>query len=284
MKTRRFLFVMALIGIILACDWGPQSYSSTNVKSVAVTPPSGPGSFTLEVTYVVFTNRAGHLPEPITCYYVTPAGATVMIGFVNPPEYGQGGGTTLTGTLPLSVSDPGVYTATCENNSSTSKASAVFGVTDPPGQGQNEPPPPPANPPPANPPPEQPAGPITVTGTGKFIYLSKFPTTDTCTVPADFSLTVEADGIARLAITYNGIDTVFNSGSDIIHCTHRPEKETISLVGYVNATEGKTVSFNNNEPGLLPCQGTFSFADGVLSGEMLCSDPGGGYGYKWTVP
>jgi len=280
-----FLVVIALIGITLACTLKPNEeesrFSLTKVRSVAVNPSMGTGSFTLEVKYEVYLGT-DRLPETITCSYVTPAGATVPLPSVSPPITVTGS-TYLEGTqtLSLNASDPGVYTATCKTTDS--RASAVFSVTEPPGQGQNEPPPPPANPPPANPPPEQPAGPITVTGTGKFIYWSKPSTSDTCTVPADFSLTVEADGTARLAITYNNIDTAFNSGDDIIHCTHRPEKETISLVGYVNATEGKTVSFNNNEPSW-PCQGTFSFADGVLSGEMLCSDPGGGDGYKWTVP
>lgn len=145
MKTRRFLFVITLIGITLACKLippqivGESAYTSPWVDNVAVNPQSGNGSFTLVVTYTANTDGAA-FPEPITCYYVTPDGATLPIGSVSPPpEFRSSGGATLTGTLSLSVSDPGFYTATCENNSSTSKASAVFGVTDPPGQSQTEP-------------------------------------------------------------------------------------------------------------------------------------------------
>ncbi len=131
MKTRSFLVIMTLIGITLACDFpgydeNPDVYSK--VESVEVNPSSGTGSFTLVVTYTAFTERVDVFDtEPITCYYVTPDGATIGIGTIDPPS-GSYGGQTQTGTLTLSVSDPGVYKATCDNNNSTSKASAKFSV------------------------------------------------------------------------------------------------------------------------------------------------------------
>lgn len=137
MKIRRFLFVITLIGITLACSLLKHDDEDTNgtyteVESVAVAPPSGSGSFTLVVTYKAFTDYMREsITETITCYYVTSDGAALPIGSVIPPS-GSMSGKAQTGTLSLSVSKPGVYTATCENNSSTSKASVVFGVTDPP--------------------------------------------------------------------------------------------------------------------------------------------------------
>lgn len=131
MKTRWFLVVMMLIGTTRACNLPGLNLNNptfTEVKSVAVNPSSGTGSFTLEVTYIAFTD-GDRLPEWITCYYVTPFGAEIPIGSVIPPaDKIDRSETTLAGTLALSVSDPGVYTATCGNDSSTSKASANFTV------------------------------------------------------------------------------------------------------------------------------------------------------------
>jgi hypothetical protein len=135
MKTRRFLVIMTLIGITLACAFPEYdenaSFPYSKVESVAVNPPSGTGSFTLEVTYKAFSD-IGRIfdTEPVTCYYVTPDGATMPIGTIDPPS-GSYGGLTQIGTLTLSVSGPGVYTATCEDDSSTSKASTGFSVIEP---------------------------------------------------------------------------------------------------------------------------------------------------------
>lgn len=116
---------MTLIGTTLACNFDP---TFTLMKSVAVNPTSGTGSFTLEVTYIAFITAGGHMPEPFICYYVTPAGAMMEIGsFIPPAGKINSSATTLTETLAFSVSgDPGVYIATCESR--TNKASANFTV------------------------------------------------------------------------------------------------------------------------------------------------------------
>jgi|GEM_PF-4068079 len=131
MHTRWFLLVLALIGAALACNLpgsgDSDSRSSSFVTSVAVNPPSGSGSFTLEVIYDAgWTQYA--TPEMITCYYVTPDGATMLIGDIVPDKDSKT--VTQTGTLTFSVSQPGDYTASCESRSSGSKASGNFTVSD----------------------------------------------------------------------------------------------------------------------------------------------------------
>lgn len=129
MHTRWFLVALALIGAALACIWDPFSSSIPKISyvdSVAVTPASGSGSFTLEVGTSVSPFSSGSYVEPISCYYVTPGGATMAIGSVMPPI--EGG--PRTDTLTFNVSEPGDYTATCENSNSLSKKSAQFTVSD----------------------------------------------------------------------------------------------------------------------------------------------------------
>lgn len=77
MNTRWFLVVLALIGAALACNFPGLSTdvptSTTEVKSVAVDPASGSGSFTLKVTYDAFVYSVS-LSQRISCYYVGPDG------------------------------------------------------------------------------------------------------------------------------------------------------------------------------------------------------------------
>ena len=274
MNTRWFLVVMALIGTTLACNLIPglPNYTPTftEVKSVTVNLPSGTGSFTLEVTYITFMGR-GEIPEPIICYYVTPTG-TMIIGSINPPL--DEGEIILTGTLSLSVSDPGVYTATCENNSSTSKASAVFGVT---GTGTNQPnePTPTTQVQPTEPTPTAtlPAvtptfAPITVTGTGTQFYVEEGHNMVNCSVPATFSLTVNGDDSAELVYTTREVDTIIDDSTGRT-CSWRPNEYTSSPMSGRADLAGQAVTFNKSE-NYQECNGMLSFANGVLSGELTC--------------
>lgn len=122
MHTRWFLVALALIGAALACNLDPFSSRDprpTDVESVAVTPASGSGSFTLKVA--IYSRPSSD--DTVSCYYVTPGGATMAIGLVFPSGMGA-----QTDTLAFNVSEPGDYTATCENDSATSKKSAQFTV------------------------------------------------------------------------------------------------------------------------------------------------------------
>lgn len=130
MRKSWFPLVPALIGAALACDLVSVSSSPepSQVLSVAVTPTSGSGSFTLEVVTSASPISDDRFVDAlaISCYYVTPGGTAMAIGSVFPP--GEGG--PRTDTLTFNVSEPGDYTATCKNKNSTSKKSAQFTVSD----------------------------------------------------------------------------------------------------------------------------------------------------------
>jgi hypothetical protein len=124
--------------------------------------------------------------------------------------------------------------------------------------------------------------PITVKGTGRQIYTDGRSNNVNCTVPADFTLIVEADGKAGLNITSGDIDYVYTT--DFTECFWRPISFTFNVSSYADLG-GKTVTFHRNDNPRL-CDGMFSYAGGVLSGEFLCSDgfTSTEYGYKYVIP
>jgi hypothetical protein len=110
MSTRRFLAVLALLGVTLACNLPEgkptptaigEGKFKTLVNRVTVDPSSGSGSFTPEVTYDAGPSQATDA-EKIICYYVTPDGASMGIEYFIPKGSGL-----RTETLTFNVSTAG---------------------------------------------------------------------------------------------------------------------------------------------------------------------------------
>lgn len=128
MKNRLSFAIVVLVAAMLACkvpliDDQPEGASFTEILSMAVKPPAGPGSgsFKLEVKYRAYRED----PPEIYCNYVRPDGAAIYIGTIVP--LGPRGtlftirpySTTETRELPFSVTKKdsvtklGTYTAGC---------------------------------------------------------------------------------------------------------------------------------------------------------------------------
>lgn len=122
MKTRWLLGMFVLFAAMLACDYPFQkepSYTMTKINSVVVTPPSGTGSFTLEVSYATYWIPEKQIPD-IHCYYVSPDLVKVDIGTVDMfMHIGAREVVTATKTLPFTIAQkngvtpPGNYLAGC---------------------------------------------------------------------------------------------------------------------------------------------------------------------------
>lgn len=130
MHTRWLSVAVLLIGVGLACDLlgsgsAPTALSGTIVGGVAVTPPIGSGSFTLEVNYI----PSAASTDTIRCSYASSGGASVPIDSIFFLAANQDVGVMQTGTLTFSVSESGDYTATCTAESSGSEASTSFKVS-----------------------------------------------------------------------------------------------------------------------------------------------------------
>lgn len=87
MKNRFSIAIAVLIAAMLAACTMPSSivreYNDTIILNMAVIPPSGSGSFDLEVTYqAIYTQTRS--PAHIYCNYVTPDMATMPIGSIAP--------------------------------------------------------------------------------------------------------------------------------------------------------------------------------------------------------
>lgn len=245
MQTRWFLVVMTLIGTTLACNYplNNNNPTITQVISVAVNPPSGTGSFTLEVTYIAFTDD-DRLPEPITCYYVTPFGATIPIGSVTPPVWKiNRSATTLTGTLAYSVSAPGDYTATCENDSSIYKASANFTVE------------------------------RILEATGeRTLYQSYYTQAgdkiSACTDPVQVTLTFQPDGTASL---FTDGPARFGENCENNLDKNNPLHMQWTWTG-VDDPKTETIVFSTCN--YVPGSGQIRYSGGVITGSATCPNPG----------
>jgi hypothetical protein len=130
MRTHSILAITTLIAAMLACIT-PLDEPAPNVKilGVKVNPPSGSGSFNLEVEFSARYSR--DIPATIYCNYVTPDGKTMPVQSFTP----QAGETIR--SLPFSVAQrngviqPGTYLAGCiTNNSDSSPVTTTFKVKD----------------------------------------------------------------------------------------------------------------------------------------------------------
>ena len=137
MKIRRLLGTVALIAAMLACK-NPfekePSYTVTTIKSVGVTPPSGSGSFTLEVSYETFWIPDKFIPN-IYCNYVAPNGTIVPIGKVDMFDHiGARTVVAATKTLPFTVAQtngvtqPETYLAGCTTERNSTPVTTTFVV------------------------------------------------------------------------------------------------------------------------------------------------------------
>jgi hypothetical protein len=266
MKNRFSIAITVLLAAMLACGrYNPAHFSDTKILSMAIIPPSGSGSFTLEITYEASWLLEKTPPGKIYCSYVTPDMATMPIGTIS-PLVGIGTAVTITETLPFSVmqangvTQPGSYLAGC-TTINNDKASAGFTVT-----GEAAPASTLISSPTA--PIVPTAGPITVTGTGTQFYVEEGNSMVNCSVPATFSLTVNGDGSAELIYTTREIDTIVSDSAGRT-CSWRPNEYTSSPMNGRADLAGQTVTFNKSE-NYQECNGTLSFANSVLSGELTC--------------
>ncbi len=297
MRTRSTLTIIVLIAAMLACKQSDVEAPSDNeipsytqILSVSVTPPSGSGSFTLEVVYED-AHGADSPPGRIYCNYVTPNIATMPIGVILPEfvsflQQSPIAWVTHTKELGFSVQQangvirPGSYMAGCQT-AEGSPVTTPFTVIDDtavtptalsampsptdilvPTAGGNS------------------FQPTQVNGAGKLgdYYQGAY----VCWTDANLTLKVNADGSAELeAKGPSGWDV------DLVTCGQTGWLETWIIVGSVNpGTETITfTSCNNNE---FTAQGTISYAGGVLSGEVTCLNKSGNYAGKpdvvFTVP
>ena len=133
MKHRVRIAIILLLAAMLACSTSDplmrQDYSGTKIVSIRVVPPSGTGSFILEVTYQAYLELNGITrPGEIYCNYVAPDTATMLVGKFRgyAPEYDKW--VTQTQTLPFSVAQadgvvqPGTYLAGCSAYDASSQS------------------------------------------------------------------------------------------------------------------------------------------------------------------
>jgi len=284
MKNRFSIAVTALLAAMLACsryNTAPGGFSDTKILSMAVVPPSGIGSFALEITYEASWLLERMPPGKIYCSYVTPDMATMPIGTVS-PVVGFGTTVTITERLPFSVmqangvTQPGSYLAGC-TTSNNDKASTGFTVTGDAAPAASLPAVTPTAPIVPT------AGPITVTGTGTQFYVEEGYTMVNCSVPATFSLTVNGDGGAELVYTTREIDTIISSDGAGRTCSWRPSEYTSSPMRGRADLAGQTVTFNKSE-NYQECNGTLFFSNGVLSGELVCWRGNSAPLWKFVMP
>lgn len=137
MKTRWLLGIVALIAAMLACKDPFEKepiFTATTIKSVGVTPLSGSGSFTLEVSYETFWIPDKFIPN-IYCNYVAPNGTIVPIGKVDMFDHiGARTVVAATKTLPFTVAQtngvtqPGTYLAGCTTERNSTPVTTTFVV------------------------------------------------------------------------------------------------------------------------------------------------------------
>ena len=137
MKTRWHLGMFVLFAAMLACNFPfheEPSYTMTTIKSVVVMPPSGTGSFTLEVSYETFWIPDKRIPN-IHCYYVSPDLVTVDIGTIDMfMHIGAREIVTASKTLPFTIAQKngvtprGSYLAGCKTETDDSTVNTNFTV------------------------------------------------------------------------------------------------------------------------------------------------------------
>ena len=227
--NKRILLIFLLVFLIplTACDRNESN--QTTVKSVLVDPVSGKGEFTLTVTYDAGAS-ATWAPESIDCYYSATDGKTTKLDSITPPDYSKKG-EIQTSTLTFTATDPGEYTATCENTSSSSQAKTNFKVTDD----------------------------IRISGKGQRItYSDEY----SCTVPVNFIFIVMGDGSVLLSSVGPNI-------VDHINCTNGGFDETWNMEGTAD-TAAETASFASCNDGGFEGNGAVQYSGGVVSGSVTC--------------
>ena len=140
MKKRLAFAAIILIASMVACSFpGSEIITEpdvevTHITKVWVTPPSGPGDFTVWVTYRSLW--AGRPPGDIICRYVTPDGATFGIDKISVISEHKDTRVweTHTSSIPFSVkrngvTTPGKYVANCTDERDTYPTDAEFIVT-----------------------------------------------------------------------------------------------------------------------------------------------------------
>jgi hypothetical protein len=217
----------------------------TTVLGVKVDPPSGSGSFQLEVTYQVSVSSLISNTESIVCRYVGPDGATMLIDTIFPESrtITDSRSRTMSSTLPFTVTGDGEYTATCLTESTGSKASAGFTVQS------------------------------ALTATGQRVWDGLYTDVDPntflvshCASPVRVKLELREDGTAWMQTLGEGrygakCEKTYNFRGDT------QNMEWI-LTG-VHDSNTKTATFTecNNTPG---ATGEVSYKDGVITGSATC--------------
>lgn len=149
MKNRFLWAAAVLLLAMLACSarTDPQQaegIQSTQVLNVGVSPPYGKDSFTLQVEFESIIQKKGVLqtflyPPTIYCNYVTPDGATMLIGSIDPMKFRKTDSDWETSTAQLAFSVrqadgeiiAGVYLAGCSTGEDT-PIGATFTVVEEP--------------------------------------------------------------------------------------------------------------------------------------------------------
>lgn len=279
MKNRLTFAISILIMAALACKISPidDVNLSTQIISLAVVPPAGSSNFVLEVAYKAHYSTREN-PPTIFCNYVAPDSATMSIGRIVPMRpsiiLSNWSWINENDKLPFSVTQangvtqPGTYVAGCSTGFG-SMVTTTFTVTG----NATAVPTTPTSTPAAMVSPTPTAFQVTVSGKGRQIIIYSQPTTATCTVPAELSLTVNADGTAEISITTSSLDSISNYNNlynGIYDCFWRPGSNTFALPGKSELTT-QTVKFNQSG-NIMLCDGSFSYAGETLSGEMLCGN------------
>ncbi len=224
-----------------------QSNSFSKVLNVAVTPPSGSGSFTLDVTYEAYPSFTIH------CNYVSPDGATTALGDIV-PTYANDGGATKTERLAFNVTQPGAYLAGCSSAADNVPVTTTFTVTGGAATASVTPT-------------AEAIQPIQIKGTGQKTTSKWDFQPNYCTTAADLVLTVIEDRPGKLEITGDAF-------YDHINCLGGIGWEKWLVTGAANVAN-ETVSFmscsyGDTDINQFNAQGIISYSGGVLSGEVTC--------------
>lgn len=234
----------------------------SKVLNMAVTPSSGSGNFTLEVTYRWNDSIADTgSPPDIYCNYVSPDGATTPVGIIYPTYVEVT--TTKIEKLEFSVTQadgktkPVTYVASCtpegeedEDGTTLTTTFTVVGevtATITPTAESRQP--------------------IQIKSTGQKTTSNWDFQPNYCTTTADLVLTITEDGWGKLEITgdafYDHMNCLGGIGWEkwLVEGAANVANETVS---FMSCSRGDTASNEFN------AQGTISYSGGVLSGEVTC--------------
>ena len=236
------MFFALLASVSLACEAvnSVANPGPLRVESVDVAPVEGNGVFTASVALTAHTEE-----DTLSCYI--PPSKSVYNQSVPPSN------TSSILTFVFTMTEPGNYQLYCTAMKLGISGKAAFTVTgaDAPESG---------NPTPGG----ETVQPVQVNGAGqKTDYSGNY----SCSAAATLLLKVNADGSAVLEATGPGF-------IDHINCTQSASLEGWFIAGSVNpGTE--TVSFTSCNNGGFTAQGTISYVDGILSGEVTCLNKSG---------